>query len=408
MFCERLGLLLARPVTELRDAQEARQAVEDGLVDPVRAKVKYEPHAPEKVAAGRYRLYWAVSIVDQMIERLVCSDVNNTEIDEWTMVPSKPGIGFTDDMAREMALTLGDKSWASSDVRAWDWQGRVWLWELVTEIRCGQRDHEYLWPVRERYPLTNQVLWWRHHLSMRPVFVLSDGTLWVRAEPGLQVTGRYTTGADNSKGRVALTELALYTLRYEVLTVPETWRTTTPLRLPQYIMPLRGVPEWFGEARKNGIVYATCEAQAMGDDALEHALHDETQQACMRLMYEQFGFPLKDYVIHERGDFLFCSHRFKPAVEGVYDGNWTCSLESWPKTVHNLLCKSAPPLDEVLAVTQEMRHNEELPAVRSFLVRYAFPYWRGVLHRRQLDSTVYDALETLWSCSGPRAPERCH
>ena len=55
------------------DEMPAEELVKAGLCDPIRVFVKNEPHSSKKLEEGRVRLIMSVSIVDQLVERVLCS-----------------------------------------------------------------------------------------------------------------------------------------------------------------------------------------------------------------------------------------------------------------------------------------------------------------------------------------------
>jgi hypothetical protein len=99
------------------------QTVKQSLADPVRIFVKNEPHTLAKLEAKKYRLISSVSLVDQVVERLLHSEINNTEIDNWDAIPSMPGIGLTSDFDFQKIAEIIKKIQTplQTDVSGWDW-----------------------------------------------------------------------------------------------------------------------------------------------------------------------------------------------------------------------------------------------------------------------------------------------
>jgi len=118
-----------------------QQLVKMGWCDPVRLFVKQEPHKLIKVITKRFRLISSVSIVDQLVERVLFGVQNRKEIDSWQLIPSKPGIGLTDEMARSVYNNVKMASnrfkMYEADVSGWDWS--VQLWELLADAEIRVR-----------------------------------------------------------------------------------------------------------------------------------------------------------------------------------------------------------------------------------------------------------------------------
>lgn len=168
-------------------------------VDVVRLFVKNEPHTTAKIESGRYRLISSVSLVDQIIERLLHSAINEMEIMKWEMIPSCPGIGLTTDRDfYKLTYKFADKSTRTqTDVSAWDWS--VQYWELIADamIRIRQYSHHIDTSMLERAILN------RAFLTSETIYCFSDGEMIVLPEDsGIQLSGSYLTSAGNSKMRI--------------------------------------------------------------------------------------------------------------------------------------------------------------------------------------------------------------
>jgi hypothetical protein len=254
LVIDRLKLMCEKPV----EALSASELLAQGFCDPVRTFVKGEPHSKKKVEQGRWRLIFAVSLVDQVIERLMCSRQNNAEIDDWIKCPSAPGLSLqTDDnlrTIREHVVRLAQgKALAEADVTGWDWS--VKEWELVLEgemrIRLGGMQG-----------FAAQVMRARALCASRSVYCMPDGKLLCHLDGGVQISGSYNTSSTNSRLRVAVAFLS-----------GASW------------------------------------AFAMGDDCLEEFVEDAPQK------YAALGHPLKMYEKRDPGaPFEFCSTLFTDGV----------------------------------------------------------------------------------------------
>jgi hypothetical protein len=191
---ERLMLLSFNEYENLN----AVQLVESGAVDPVRIFVKNEPHPELKVKQGRMRLISSVSLIDQIVERILLSQQNKEEIDSWSSIPSKPGLGLNDEGLAKLWRTV--RSWDGNifeaDISGWDFGLQAWemLWESDTRAElAGMAGTIYHRAIRNR-------TW----CEANSLFVLSDGRLIAQTVPGKRCSGSYNTSAGNSRCRVML------------------------------------------------------------------------------------------------------------------------------------------------------------------------------------------------------------
>jgi hypothetical protein len=183
LVLDRLKLLCHMPA-----GLTATQIVAGGYADPVRVFVKNEPHSQKKVKQGRWRLIFAVSLVDQVIERIMCSAQNNAEIDGWKRCPSAPGLSLQSDenlkdLHDHVVRLAGGKPLAEADVTGWDWS--VKEWELVFDgeirIRLGGMQG-----------FAAQVMRARVLCASRSVYCMPDGKLLAHKNGGVQISGSTT------------------------------------------------------------------------------------------------------------------------------------------------------------------------------------------------------------------------
>lgn len=224
-----------------------RELVEIGACDPVRLFVKGEPHSKRKVKSKRWRLIMATSVVDSLVERVMCYDQNKVEISEWEDIPSAPGINLLDQQAminlyKDIHARKGDV--AEADVTGWDWSVQA------SELRLEGLARGDLCSAS---PVLRTMFVNREYCVANAVYALPDGTLVAKDVPGVQCSGRFNTSSTNSRLRVALAYLV--------------------------------GSEW---------------AKAMGDDCLEQFIEDAERK------YAERGHPLKMYNRKE-DKFEFCS-----------------------------------------------------------------------------------------------------
>jgi hypothetical protein len=226
----------------------AQDLVDCGYCDPIRVFVKNELHGKIKVAQGRMRLIMSVSVVDQLVERVLNGAQNNCEISKWEDIPSKPGMGLGD----EGLLTLQANFKAmqnplSSDISGFDWSVSAW-W-----LDCDARARAML------TGLGHDMHRKRAMCLGRSLLVFSDGVVWAQTVDGVQKSGSYNTSSTNSRIRYMLAALV---------------------------------------AKRGGWDGAAC---AMGDDAVEDSPDEDLAPA-----YLQLGFRLKEV----SRELEFCAYRF--------------------------------------------------------------------------------------------------
>lgn len=231
-------------------------AIRNGLSDPVRVFVKSELHPQRKALSGKWRLINSVSVADQIVEKLIFSNQDDAEKAVWASIPSKPGMGLTDDdfksltaYAEQNGLTVG------SDASGFDVTVPEFLVRM--EERC-----------RIRLALDPTMEWVRavrnfNTLMVRRVIVLSDGQALCREVPGGMISGRACTASSNSRMR--------------------------------------------------GLIHATCALRCgvepafmtMGDDCVERKTM--SCEELVKFVRETFGVVLTDVAEELRG-ISFCSH----------------------------------------------------------------------------------------------------
>lgn len=256
----------------------------------MRLFVKQEPHTNKKLSEKRYRLISSVSLVDQLVERLLFGPQNQLEIQRWRNIPSKPGMGLSlHEQAQSIwsELQTNHDIWpaAEADISGFDWSVQDWeLWADV-QMRCKLGGFEN--PVLKRAAVS------RFYCFMNSVFQLSDGTLIEQGLPGLMKSGSYCTSSTNSRIRCLMAELI-------------------------------GAP-W---------------CIAMGDDSVEGYTADAAEK------YAQLGHTCKDYIPCETTSegYLkkvnFCSHELSQ------DSFW---LTSWPKTLFRFLSTPNADIEDLRA-----------------------------------------------------------
>lgn len=295
MTMERIKLLANMPPN-----LTARQMVEQGFCDPVKLFVKSEPHKKSKAEQKRWRLICSVSLVDQLVERVLCREQNDAEIIAWTHVPSAPGFGLAVDRDLKVfwdrihRLAGNDlRNVAQNDMSGWDWSVKQWELNLDAECRLA------LMRAKEGSTLS-KVMRNRVLCLGLSVFVTPDYEFLAQTVPGIQKSGSYNTSSTNSRVRVMVAWLC-------------------------------------------GAGWAI----AMGDDCLEE-YHEGTPER-----YQTLGHRCKMY---ERCDdtFEFCSSRFSKGVASPVDPS---------KIVFNFLGRNDQIAERLEGLRHELRHHPDADAI---------------------------------------------
>lgn len=306
---DRVKLLMKTKPCDLPTTPEGK--VQGGFCDPIRVFVKQEPHKLEKISQGRFRIISVVSMVDELVERLIANTQNEVEIGLWDLIPSKPGMGLSTDEQTNILYSSVQpllSEAAEADITAWDWSIEGWMIEMDARARlvlAQHVKHPFLFAPDN---VTNLYLN-RFSCLAHAVFSLSDGQLFAQRKPGLIKSGSYCTSSTNSRIRVMLSKLV--------------------------------GAEW---------------CIAMGDDSVEQ-YRDTAAEA-----YKKLGINLKFYKRTDLDSFEFCSTNFSSK---------RAEPLNWAKTFFRLLCN--PPTDAFqLQFEQEMRNSPELQRCVEIL---AFSGW---------------------------------
>ncbi len=260
---ERLELYSHPETLEFVMTAPCEHIVANHLADLVRLFVKSEPHPKTKINDGRFRLIASVSLIDQLIERLLFSTQNRAEIQSYQDIPSQPGMGFSEDSMHGLGERLGKLTTgslqkrgidfskiASGDISGFDWS--LYPWELILDIRVrlelmGAEPSSLMW----------RLCMVRGYILTKAVFVTSQGRILSLLSPGIQLSGSYNTSSTNSRIRYAL-----------ALLVGARWALT------------------------------------MGDDCVEEYVPEAPDR------YLELGHPLKFYETFDN-HIEFCSHRYE-------------------------------------------------------------------------------------------------
>jgi len=324
------------------------ELVQGGYCDPIRIFLKCEPHkvskryckvTKEKLQQQRWRIISSVSLVDEILDRILYGKQNRAEIDNWNATPSMPGVGFSDDNSAEKffseVIEPQKEKWLMMlDFTGWDWgvkQGLLDMDARVRSILCGEQDCDMFLK--------------RACTIGFSVFVLDNGETWIQNVRGVMKSGWYCTSSTNSRARV------LVSLRHAI-----NQATTHEERM--YALTLFFVI-------------------AMGDDSVEEEHNGG---------YEPFRDALDDWGLRPDTDFKgnsvtfrdveFCSHKFELDNYGKVKAN----LVNWKKSISAFLFlptnRKLP--EQIAGIRNALRHAPELPAVENM--------WRALYPKMWEDS----------------------
>lgn len=300
MIYDRMHLLVVCGLLDYD--QEPHELVEALLVDLVRVFVKQEPHKWSKVIMKRWRLIASVSTIDSGIERAVYQKRSKLEIANWEEIPSKPGMGGSDEdlgsLGRQLSAMLSMGSLLDSDVSGWDWRRKKF--QAFSRVYVDAL-HFDVHPDSDLF----KVMWNREVAATNPVFCFSSGKLVTLRNNGIMLSGRFITSMGNSKERV------------------------------------------YGSA------LVGTHAIAMGDDCNETLCGLSEKEAIER--YDSQGYTgIVEYQTTDNIDgTIFCSTRFYPSLKG-YLGEPV----HWHRTLFRLISKGLRkvPFAEIAQYLYEIRN----------------------------------------------------
>lgn len=191
---ERLNLLMNY---EINSSDSAWDLVRKGLVDVVKVFIKNEPHKLSKLEEGRLRLIFSVSLVDNVISRLLSENQNHAEKSVWSAIPCKSGLGLGDDglIKINQSVLMGalKAELAEVDVQSWDFSFQKYNFDEDLERRRNLNfSHGTVW---------DRVASAHWHCMSLKVFTLSDGRMFQQLECGIMPSGWYNTAASNTSAR---------------------------------------------------------------------------------------------------------------------------------------------------------------------------------------------------------------
>lgn len=326
---QRLLLLLTTPEEDLM-ALTPVELVQKGFVDPIRVFLKREPHkygkrfdsSGKELPLKRWRIISSCSLVDELVDRVLYTLQNKTEIRRWHETPSMPGVGFSDDASADsffykVLFPHAGKEFLLLDFSGWDWglkQDMLFADADVRSNRCGGKD---MGTFRKRAVTVGF-----------SVFVLDDGTYYEQCIRGIMKSGWLNTSSTNSRDRALITLLAVAKAAVA--------REEDPLPLLRYFFII-----------------------AMGDDSVEEK-HEETWDEFMFQLH-QWGLRPDPQFTGETTDVKhinFCSHDFDITPFGQVHANLRGHVKSVSKFLYLPRTKRCP--EQIAGIRNALRHTPEL------------------------------------------------
>ena len=302
--------------------------------DPIRWFIKQEPHTSEKAAQKRWRLIWSVSLVDQLIDRLLWSNMLQTDIKVWDQIPTKSGYsgkyGTTNRLYRK--LDDGGKC-AKGDKSSWDITVTDWLLDDNLDLNfrlCTNYD-----PLADWVSIAMK----RHEATFHGYRVTSDGTLYRQEIKACMPSGFLLTLLYNSRMQVMLKCIAIL------------------------------------EKTKRQFDWKLDMINAVGDDSLER-LRTITKQDYLDCV-NGYGFIFNDFAEGNLLDLEFCSRKFVKTAEG----NVVTIPVNWGKNM------------AALRMREKWKINDVTDALVSLCIEYAYdnPHFQ-LLHSNLVEMAPHKAV----------------
>jgi len=201
--------------------------VRANLTDPTRMMIKNEPHDLQKVLDRVFRLIWNLSVVDQIVDKMLYKPLDNLMIENWEICTSKSGMPAT--QAGWFSLAKGVKSVSDmardSDNSMWDWGVTKDL--MYTDVykrsimmgmapEASKNMEEIKQRMRKSEFLTVRMMCLNVEMRARPAIVLSNGIIF-EAEQDIGVqSGKSNTSSSNGNMREILEDQVVTNCGYQL------------------------------------------------------------------------------------------------------------------------------------------------------------------------------------------------
>lgn len=178
------------------DLKDPLQNWQNCLLDFVRVFIKAEPHSLKKIQQKRYRLIACVSVVMQIISRILHGEQHRWAVNNWRTNAAKCGFGVHSASVDEWNsikahIRMMDNP-KDSDQKCYDWHVSEFDYECLLEYRNMIYDCSDEW----RRVIRTELLLNSHH-----VFMAGNGHAWMVLTPGIQLSGKFLTTEGNSDMR---------------------------------------------------------------------------------------------------------------------------------------------------------------------------------------------------------------
>lgn len=255
--------------------------------DPIRIFIKFEPHKASKIQTKRWRLIWGVSLIDNIAARVIYREMLYSELDNWSEVPSKIGLGFMNGSTAKLFNSYdperpnGSRKWRSFDCKSFDFSVPGWMFDMNHDLSC-RLNLDIDTPQGKRWEKCARG---RVETMKYGRFCLSNGVVCKKTKPGIQASGDLLTASNNSRA------ITMSRMLYDV---------------------------------ENGNQSFQNDVGAMGDDTIQDKIEDAEHFVAWEK--EHYGITLTTEA--EAGQLIeqnFCSHEFT-TFEGTVvpvPTNWT-------------------------------------------------------------------------------------
>lgn len=197
----RLSLIVHFSTEEI-EAMSAVDRINHGLCDPVKVFIKQELHSKSKAQDKRWRIIASVSLIDQLVQRILYTRQNETEIAQFGLgvkCPSLPGMGGDDESLRRLASLISGMEWPTGDdISYFDFSQQEWHLDFDAHRRTFLKYGQF--SKQSEYVKAGK-------LYGKMVYMLSDGSLYAQTRTCWMKSGEYKTSSGNSATRVLAEKL---------------------------------------------------------------------------------------------------------------------------------------------------------------------------------------------------------
>jgi hypothetical protein len=285
--------------------------------------MKSEPHPERKAHEGKWRLVTSISIVDQLVERVLFTNLLSQVKSFYPESGMTIGLGFNEHHAEgmfsefdKMRELSGGSNVISNDVKSFE---KVHSRSYIINDAAMACDSLM---EAELYPCVTHAIKIHAYLITDPLFMVPGSKqgdphrLFSRAVPGGTCSGVLTTTLYTSATRIDA-----------------------------------------------GLIAGALFVKAMGDDSGETWGEDATQQEIVD-KYRELGFTLRSMEVNTADEISFCSHTFKRVGDETY-----CTLNTWRKALYKLLSRKITN-DRAFSFKSKIYRNPLYPEMVKTILEY--------------------------------------